>query len=61
MLKTFRKTNASVGLHVMPIIPYLTDGYENPDSICFHTQQVNVHYIFRFYSKFEKEQHTENN
>lgn len=31
MLKTFRKTNASVGLHVMPIIPYLTDSFENFD------------------------------
>ena len=27
MLKEFRKTNASIGLHTMPIIPYLTDSY----------------------------------
>jgi DNA repair photolyase len=26
MLKEFAQTNASTGLHVMPIIPYLTDG-----------------------------------
>ncbi len=45
MLQTFRKTNASVGLHVMPIIPYITDSYENLDSICAHAQQANVHYM----------------
>lgn len=45
MLKAFRKTNSSVGLHVMPIIPYITDSYENLDSICAHAQQANVHYM----------------
>lgn len=45
MLKTFRKTNASVGLHVMPIIPYLTDSYENIESLCYNAQQANVHYM----------------
>lgn len=45
MLKTFRQTNASVGLHVMPIIPYITDNYENMDSLCYHAQQANVHYM----------------
>ena len=29
MLKEFRKTNASTGLHIMPIIPFLTDSEEN--------------------------------
>ena len=45
MLKTFRKTNASVGLHVMPIIPYLTDGYDNMDVICDSAKQAGVHYM----------------
>lgn len=45
MLKTFRKTNASIGLHVMPIIPYLTDSYENLNAICSYGQQAEVHYM----------------
>ncbi len=45
MLKTFRKTNASVGLHVMPIIPYLTDSYENFDSLFRMAKDSNVHYV----------------
>jgi len=45
MLKTFRKTNASVGLHVMPIIPYLTDNFENIDSLFYNAKESNVHYV----------------
>lgn len=45
MLKQFRKTNASVGLHVMPIIPYLTDSFENMDSICSNARDAGVHYM----------------
>lgn len=45
MLKTFRKTNASVGLHVMPIIPYLTDSFENIESLCSHGNDSRVHYL----------------
>lgn len=45
MLKEFRKTNASIGLHVMPIIPLLTDSYENLVAICFNARDVNVHYM----------------
>jgi DNA repair photolyase len=45
MLKTFRKTNASIGLHVMPIIPLLTDSYENMQAICQQAQEANVHYM----------------
>ena len=44
MLKTFRKTNASIGLHVMPIIPYLTDGEENLESLFAHAKDSGVHY-----------------
>jgi DNA repair photolyase len=45
MLKEFRKTNASVGLHVMPIIPYLTDDYNNIDMLFNMAKDSNVHYV----------------
>lgn len=45
MLKTFRKTNASVGLHVMPIIPYLTDSFENFELLFSRAKDSNVHYV----------------
>jgi DNA repair photolyase len=45
MLKQFRKTNASVGLHVMPIIPYLTDSYENIEALCINARESGVHYL----------------
>lgn len=45
MLKTFRKTNASVGLHAMPIIPYLTDNYDNINSIFYWAKDSDVHYV----------------
>lgn len=45
MLKAFRKTNASVGLHVMPIVPYITDSHENFEAICASAKDANVHYL----------------
>ena len=45
MLKAFRKTNASIGLHVMPIIPYLTDSYVNIDALFSNAKESNVHYV----------------
>jgi DNA repair photolyase len=45
MLKEFRKTNASVGLHTMPIIPYITDSYSNIESLCSEAKRSNVHYM----------------
>lgn len=45
MLKKVRKeTNASTGLHFMPIIPYLTDSYENIDAIFKNMKLANIHY-----------------
>jgi DNA repair photolyase len=44
VLKEFRKTNASIGLHVMPIIPFLTDNYENLDAIFKNAGDCNVDY-----------------
>ncbi|WP_042349251.1 SPL family radical SAM protein [Bacillus massiliigorillae] len=45
MLKEVSKTNASTGLHFMPIIPYLTDGYENVDSLYAYAQDAKVDYV----------------
>ena len=45
MLREIRKTNASVGLHVMPIIPYLTDNGENLHSLFSHAKECDVHYV----------------
>ncbi len=45
MLKEFRKTNASIGLHTMPIIPYLTDSLSNIESLCLEADKARVHYM----------------
>lgn len=45
MLKEFAKTNASTGLHFMPIIPYLTDKRENVDSLYSHAHDSHVDYV----------------
>lgn len=45
VLKVFSKTNASTGLHFMPIIPYLTDNRENVDSLYCHAKDSQVDYI----------------
>ncbi|PKM74007.1 MAG: radical SAM protein [Firmicutes bacterium HGW-Firmicutes-16] len=45
MLKEFSKTEACTGLHVMPIIPYLTDTRENIDSLYSHASDSAVKYV----------------
>ncbi|MFO7952715.1 MAG: radical SAM protein [Bacillota bacterium] len=45
VFKEFRKTNASLGLHVMPIIPYLTDHRENLQELCSRGREVKVDYL----------------
>ena len=45
VLKEFRKTNASTGLHVMPIIPYFTDDPENIRALVIGAKEANVHYM----------------
>jgi DNA repair photolyase len=45
VLKAFSKTNASVGLHSMPVIPYLTDNYENIRELFAKAQECGVNYI----------------
>ena len=38
-----KQTNASTGLHFMPIIPYLTDNYEHIDSMFKSAEERNIH------------------
>ncbi len=45
VLREFRKTNASLGLHVMPIIPYLTDHRDNFQELCSRGNKVKVDYL----------------
>lgn len=45
VLRDFRKTNASTGLHVMPIIPYITDKEENFDTMFALGAECGVHYV----------------
>jgi len=45
MLKEFAKTNASTGLHFMPIIPYLTDTRENVEGLYANARECNVGYV----------------
>ena len=44
-LKAFRETNASTGLHVMPIIPFITDNEANFESMFAMASQCQVHYF----------------
>lgn len=45
MLKEFSKTNASTGLHIMPIIPYINDNYENLECLYKNAKESNVSYV----------------
>lgn len=45
VLKEFSKTNASTGLHFMPIIPLLTDGVENIDRLYSLACDCHVDYV----------------
>ena len=45
MLKEFSKTNASTGLHFMPIIPYLTDSFENVNALYASAKDSHVSYV----------------
>lgn len=45
MLKEFRKTNASLGLHVMPIIPFLTDSETNLEALFSKAKDCGIDYL----------------
>lgn len=44
MLKEFTKTNASVGVNIIPIMPYITDNSENIEEIFQNIKLHNIHY-----------------
>ena len=44
VLKVFSKTQASTGLHVMPLIPLLTDDTENMEELCLNGAKAKVDY-----------------
>jgi DNA repair photolyase len=44
-LKKLKNTNASIGLHMMPVLPYLTDSYENIDLLFKKASEINVDYV----------------
>ena len=45
VLKAFRKTNASIGLHVMPIIPCVTDNEDNFEKLFTQARACSVDYV----------------
>ena len=45
MLKTLRKTNASIGHHLMPIIPDLTDDSDNLSTLFEAGKDAGIHYV----------------
>jgi DNA repair photolyase len=45
VLRTFKKTNASIGVHVMPIIPYITDSELNFDRLFAEAASVGADYL----------------
>ncbi|MDR0768189.1 MAG: radical SAM protein [Methanosarcinales archaeon] len=45
MLEKFKKTDATIGVHTMPILPYLTDMPENLEAIFSKTKEIGAEYI----------------
>lgn len=45
VLKEFRKTRASIGVHLMPIIPFITDSQENLEKIFYFTADCGADYL----------------
>jgi len=45
ILKKYRKTNSSTGLHVMPIIPYITDNENNFEQMFASANMCHVDYV----------------
>lgn len=45
VLKEFARTNASRGLHLMPILPYLSDSEENIERILKSAKDAGVSYV----------------
>lgn len=45
MLQEFRKTKASTAVHMMPLLPYLTDGEENLNAVFSQARDAHVDYL----------------
>lgn len=45
MLHTFRQTNASIGLQIAPVIPYLTDSDDNLSSLLHAAHALDADYV----------------
>ncbi len=45
MLKAFKRSGASVGVHLMPLIPYLNDGVADLDRLCAMARESRVDYV----------------
>ena len=45
VLDAFGKTRASTGLHVMPLVPLLTDNRENIENLCYNGAKSKVDYV----------------
>lgn len=45
VLKAFRRTNASVGVHLMPIVPLLSDDPENLEAVYAAAKDCGAHYV----------------
>ncbi|MBS7008316.1 SPL family radical SAM protein [Anaerostipes sp.] len=45
VLEEFRRTNASTGVHMMPIVPYITSTRENLEAVFSETKHRDLHYL----------------
>ncbi|MDR2944376.1 MAG: radical SAM protein [Methanosarcinales archaeon] len=45
MLEKFKKTDATIGVHTMPVLPFLTDSPENLEAIFSKTKEIGAVYI----------------
>lgn len=45
MLKQFGKTDATIGVHMMPILPFLTDSPANLEAVFSKTKEADAEYI----------------
>ena len=45
MLRAFSRTKACTGMHIMPIIPYLTDGRDNLEGLAAAGKAAGVQYV----------------
>ncbi|MDD3340617.1 MAG: radical SAM protein [Bacilli bacterium] len=44
-LSKIKETGATIGVHIMPIVPYLTDSYQNLDRLYALASKINASYV----------------